>query len=68
MFFLSFFTSDVECQFSDFYQAAIAIKINNLFICFCRFDSSRPILEQDIFIEYLYIVLSCLVLFNSVLF
>ena len=32
------------------YQAAIAIKISNLLICFCRFDLSCPILEKDSFI------------------
>ena len=41
-----------------FYQAAVAIKISNLLICFCRFDLSCPILEKDIFIENLYTVLS----------
>ena len=41
-----------------FYQAAVAIKISNLLICFCRFDSSCPILEKDIFIKNEYIVLS----------
>ena len=41
-----------------FYQAAIAIKISNLYICLCNFDLSCPILEKDILIENVYIVLS----------
>ena len=48
-------------HFYHFFQAAVAIKISNFFICFCRFDLSCPILEQDSFIENLYIVLSCLI-------
>ena len=34
-----------------FYQAAIAIKISNLLICFCSFVLSCPILEKYIFIQ-----------------
>ena len=62
-----------HCQISDLliftkclqillfgYQAAIAIKISNLLICFCSFDLSCSILEKHILIEHLYIVLSCL--------
>ena len=45
-----------------FYQAAIAIKISILLICFCSFDLSCPILEKYIFIKKnVYIVLSCLI-------
>ena len=44
------------------------LKISNLLICFCSFHLSCPILEQDIFIENVYIVLYCLILLNSVLF
>ena len=44
-----------------FYQAVVAVKISNLFICFCSFELSYPILEKDTFIKYLYIVLSCLI-------
>ena len=40
------------------YQAAIVIKVSNLFICFCSFDLSCPILEKDNFIETFYNVLS----------
>ena len=39
---------------------AIAIKISNLLICFCSIDMSCLILEKNIFIENLYIVLSCI--------
>ena len=46
----------------DFFsQAAVAVKISNLLICFCSFDLSCPILEKEIFIKHLYIVLSCLI-------
>ena len=50
-----------------FYQAAVAIKICNLLICFCSFDLSCPTLEKDSYIEK---VLSCLValFFKSCLF
>ena len=41
-----------------FYQATIAIKISNLFICFCNFDLSCPILEKYIYIENVCILLS----------
>ena len=50
-----------ETVFIDFYQAAIAIKICNLLICFCSFELSCPILEIDSFTEMLHIVLSCLI-------
>ena len=49
-----------------FSQAAISVIISNLLICVCSFDLSCPILEKENFIEILYIVLSCLVLLNSV--
>ena len=50
-----------------FYQAATAIKINNLRICFCSFDLSYPIVEKDNLIKTFFIV--CLVLLlNSILF
>ena len=42
-----------------FYQAAVAIYISILLICFCSFDLCSPILEKDSFIETFYIVLSC---------
>ena len=29
-----------------FYQAAVAVKVKNLLICFCSFDLSCPILEK----------------------
>ena len=45
----------------DFYQTAITIKKSNLFISFCSFDLSSPILKKEIFIENLYILLTCLV-------
>ena len=48
-------------HFYHFHQAAIAIKISNSLICLCSFDLSCPILEKDIFIENLYVVLSCLI-------
>ena len=41
-----------------FYQAAVSVKISNLFICFCSFDFLCAILEKDSFIENLYIGLS----------
>ena len=47
-----------------FYQAAVAVKINNVLICFCRLDLSCPILEKDIFIEHF---VYCLVSLNIVL-
>ena len=47
------------CHFYHFYEAAIAVKISNLLICFCSFDLSCPILEKYSFIENVYIVLSC---------
>ena len=50
-----------------FYQAAVAIKISNLLICFCSFDLSGSILEKDILIEKLYIVLSCIFKWRSLL-
>ena len=34
------------------------IKISNLLICFCGFDLSCPILENDNFIKNVFIVLS----------
>ena len=43
------------------HQAAVAIKINNLFYLFLYFDLSCPILEKDIFIKNVYIVLYCLI-------
>ena len=49
-----------------FSQAAISVNISNLLICVCSFDLSCPILEKENFIEIFYIVLSCLVLLNSV--
>ena len=52
-------------QDKEFYQAAIAVKITNLLICFCSFDLSCYILEKYIFIKN---VLYCLVLLNSILF
>ena len=39
-------------------EMATLVKISNLLICFCSFDLSCPILEQNNFTEYLYIVLS----------
>ena len=49
-------------HFYHFYQAAVAIKISHLLICFCSFDLSCPKFEKkNIFIENLYIVLSCLI-------
>ena len=39
------------------HKADVVIKISNLLICFCNFHLSNPILEKEIFIEYLYIVL-----------
>ena len=47
-----------------FHEAAIAIKISNLLICFCSFDLSCPIREKDIFIEK---CVYCLVSLNIVL-
>ena len=44
-----------------FYRVVVAIKISNLLFCFCSFYLSCPILEKDNFIEFLYIVLSCLI-------
>ena len=44
--------------FKKIYQAAVAVKISNLLICFSSFDLSCP---KDIFIRNLYIVLSCLI-------
>ena len=40
---------------------AVAVKISNSLICFCSFDLSCPILENDSFIENVYILLSCLI-------
>ena len=51
-----------------FYKAAVAIKISNLLICFCSFELTCPKLEKYIFIENLYIVLSCLIILKSVLY
>ena len=51
-----------------FCQAAVPIKISNLIISFCSFDLSSPIHKKDNFIANLYIVLSCLVLLNSIAF
>ena len=42
-------------------KATISIKICNYLICFCSFDLSCYIPEIDIFIKYMYIVLSCLI-------
>ena len=53
--------SKLQKQIRNFYQAAVAIKINNLLICFCIFDLSSPIPEKDSFIENVHIVLSCLI-------
>ena len=47
--------------FLFFSQAAVSVKISNLFICFCGFYLSCPILEKDNFIENTNIVLSCLI-------
>ena len=44
----------------NLFGIAVAIKISNLHICFYSFDLSCPILEKNIFIESVYIVLSCL--------
>ena len=50
-------------------QAAVAIKISNLIICFCSFDLSCPILEKENFIKTLYIVsLNSVLFFNLVCF
>ena len=54
-------------MFYYFYQAAIAVKISNLLICFCSFDLSCPILEKYFFIENFDIILSCLVKWRSFL-
>ena len=48
-----------------FSQAAISIKISNLFICFCSFDLSCPTLEKTKFYQN---NLHCIVLLNSVIF
>ena len=50
-----------------FYEAAFAIKISNLLICFCSFCLSCPTLEKYIFIKYLYIVLSWIVFVSTLL-
>ena len=55
------FPSFLPSFLHHFYHAVIAIKISNLFICFCSFDLSCPILEKDIFIVNSNIVLSCLI-------
>ena len=41
------------------YQAAVMVEISILLICFCGFDLFCPLLDKDIFIENLYITLSC---------
>ena len=53
--------SYLQIFFYNFYQAVVAIKINNLLICL--YSLSCPILEKDIFIKNVYIVLSCLICF-----
>ena len=42
----------------NFSQAACSVKMTDLFICFCSFNLSCPILEKDNVIGNLYIVLS----------
>ena len=48
-------------------KATEPIKISNSLICFCSFDLSCPILEKDNFIEFFYIVTSCLIKYHSFL-
>ena len=50
---------------NQFSQAAVSIKISNLHICFCSFDLSYLILEENNFIyKNVYcIVLSCQIVF-----
>ena len=48
-----------------FCQAAISVKISNLFICFCNFDLSCLILEKRLFYKN---ILYCLVFLSSILF
>ena len=57
----------MNCQLYNFSQAAISIKISNLFIGFCSFDLSCPTFEKDNFIEMFYIILSCLIKKHSLL-
>ena len=58
--FLKYRTRLLEDTETNKYQAAIAVKISNLFIYFSSFDLSCSILEKDSFIENVYIVLSSL--------
>ena len=46
-------------SFLSMYQAAVTVKISILLICFCGFDLFCPLLDKDIFIENVYIALSC---------
>ena len=57
----TFCVSELTKLKKKIYQAAIAIKISNLLICFCSFDLSCPILEKYSFFENVYIVLSCFI-------
>ena len=59
LFFIFYFLFLLFCYF--FSQAAVSVKISNLFISFCGFYLSCPILEKDNFIENTNIVLSCLI-------
>ena len=45
----------------NFIQATVSIKTSNFLICFCSFDMSCSVLEKNIFIEIVYILLSCLI-------
>ena len=48
-------------RYHHFCQAAVSVKISNLFVCFCSFDLSCSILEIENVIEILYIKLYCLI-------
>ena len=48
-------------HFYHFKQAAVAIEISNLLICFCNLYLSCPKLEKYILMENVYIVLSFLI-------
>ena len=41
---------------TEMIQAAVAIKISNLLICFCSFELSCPIHEKENFLGNMYIV------------
>ena len=58
---LSVYPFTVQDHFS---QATISMEIGNFLICFCSFDLFCPILKKDNFINFFYIVLSCLIKYN----